>query len=259
MSIELVRTPPLSVAILAAGKGKRMNNPDMAKVMYELHGKPMIDYVVAVALKLLPKRTLLVLGWQKQSVIDYLMPLYPAIEFVEQREQLGTGHAVLQTKEALQDFEGDVLVLSGDVPLLSEETVKALVGVHQTSGAEATILTAEITDPTGYGRIIRNKDDSVKKIVEQKDASKKELTIKEFNSGIYVFNKQKLFETLALITPNNKQGEYYLTDVFEHFWKKEWHVAAVKARDANEVMGINTQEQLEQAISALGAKEIPPM
>ena len=257
MAIELVRTPPLAVVILAAGKGKRMQNPEMAKVMHVLHDKPMIDYVVDVALKLQPKRTLLVLGWQKQTVIENIAPRFATIEFVEQKEQLGTGHAVIQTKDSLQDFDGDVLVLSGDVPLLTEETVKALVGVHQTAEADATILTAEIPDPTGYGRIVRNKDGSVKKIVEQKDASKKELTIKEFNSGIYVFNKLKLFESLALIKPDNAQHEYYLTDVFEHFWKKEWHVAAVKAIDANEVMGINDMEQFEQANKVLASRDLP--
>ncbi len=247
MAIELVRTPPLAVVILAAGKGRRMKNPDMAKVMYELHGKPMIDYVVSVALKLEPKRTLLVLGWQKSAVIEYFQQQFLAVEFVEQLEQLGTGHAVLQAKEALTDFIGDVLVLSGDVPLLTEETVKALIGVHHAADAHATILTAELPDPTGYGRIIRNKDASVQKIVEQKDASKKELAITEINSGIYVFNKQKLFEALELIKPNNKQGEYYLTDVFEHFWKEKLHVAAVKALDPQEVMGINDPVQLESA------------
>ncbi|TAK53245.1 MAG: UDP-N-acetylglucosamine pyrophosphorylase [Bacteroidetes bacterium] len=247
MAIELVRTAPLSVVILAAGKGKRMNNPEMAKVMYELDGKPMIEHVMTVAFNMQPKRTLLVLGWKKEIVIEFVAAKFPSVEFVEQREQLGTGHAVMQTQAALQDFEGDVLILSGDVPLLTEETVKALIGVHQMSGADATILTAELPDPTGYGRIIRNKDESVKKIVEQKDATKKELSIKEVNSGIYVFNKQKLFETLALITQNNAQGEYYLTGVFEHFWNKEYHVAAVKAVDPNEVLGINDTDQLENA------------
>ncbi|MBI5216985.1 MAG: NTP transferase domain-containing protein [Ignavibacteriae bacterium] len=254
MPIELVRTPPLAVVILAAGKGKRMNNPDLAKVMNELHGKPMIEYVLSVANKLQPKRVLLVVGWQKQNIVDFVSSLFPAIEFVEQREQLGTGHAVLQSKEALQNFEGDVLVLSGDVPLLTEQTVKALVGFHQTSEADATILTAELNDPTGYGRIIRNKDGTVKKIVEQKDASKKEQAITEINSGIYVFNKQKLFETLALITPDNAQSEYYLTDVFEHFRNNQQHVAAVKAIDAQEILGINDVNQLENAKRALAAR-----
>ena len=209
-----------------------MNNPDLAKVMYPVNGKPMIEYVVDLASKLQASRTLVVVGWQREMVKECLSKLDNKVEFVEQCEQLGTGHAVLQTKNALADFEGDVIVLSGDVPLLTEKTVRALIGYHRTSGAVATILTAELDDPIGYGRIIRNDDGSVKKIVEQKDASKKELAVREINSGIYVFEKQKLFECLALIAPTNAQGEYYLTDVFEFCWKNDWRVSAVKALDA---------------------------
>ena len=237
----------LCVIIMAAGKGTRMKNPEKAKVMYEINEKPMVEFVVDLSGKLLADRTLLIIGWQKQLVVEHFSKLSYRVEFVEQNEQLGTGHAVLQTIEPLKDFEGDVLVLSGDVPLLTEKTVKALIGYHRTSEAVATILTAELVDPTGYGRIVHNNDGSVKKIVEHKDASKKELSIKEINSGIYVFNKEKLFECLPKIKPNNMQKEYYLTDVFELFWKNEWRVSAVKAIDAIEVMGINDLAQLEYA------------
>jgi UDP-N-acetylglucosamine pyrophosphorylase len=227
----------LAVTIMAAGKGKRMKNPEKAKVMYEINEKP-----------------LLIVGWQKQLVVEHFSKLDFKVEFVEQNEQLGTGHAILQTKEPLKDFEGDVLVLSGDVPLLTEKTAKALIGYHRSSEAVATILTAELNDPTGYGRIVHNDDGSVKKIVEHKDASKKELAIKEINSGIYVFNKEKLFECLPKVEPNNVQDEYYLTDVFELFWKNNWRVSAVKAIDAVEVMGINDLKQLEEAQKIMTAK-----
>jgi UDP-N-acetylglucosamine diphosphorylase/glucosamine-1-phosphate N-acetyltransferase len=237
----------LAVVILAAGKGTRMKNPEMAKVMYEINGKPMVEYVVQLAATLQASRTLIVVGWQKEMVIEHFRAQFPAVEFVEQPQQLGTGHAVLQTLEPLKEYEGDLLVLSGDVPLLSEKTVKALIGYHRTSGAVATILTAEVEDPTGYGRIVHNDDGSVKKIVEHKDASKKELAIREINSGIYLFDKARLFESLAQLSPNNAQGEYYLTDVFEIFWKQKWRVSAVKAIDAVEVMGINDLPQLETA------------
>lgn len=226
-------------------------NPGMAKVMYEVNGKPLVDYVVRLAGTLQPSKTVLVVGWQKQSVIDYVSQKNNAVAFAEQNEQLGTGHAVLQTKPALSDFDGDVLILSGDVPVLTEKTTKALVGYHRTTEAIATILSADFDDPSGYGRIVRHKDGSVKKIVEDKDASREELAIKEINSGIYVFNKQKLFESLELVRPNNAQGEYYLTDVFESFWKNKWRVSAVKALDPLEVVGINTGEQLESVRGVL--------
>jgi len=255
--IELVKSTKLSVVILAAGKGTRMKNPDMAKVMFEISGKPMVEYVVDLARKLQALRTILVVGWQKDTVMDHIARVYPGVEFVEQKDQLGTGHAVLQTAETLREFEGDVLVLSGDVPLLSEKTARALIGYHRQSDAVATILTAEVADPTGYGRIVHNPDGSVKRIVEHKDASKKELAITEINSGIYVFEKQKLFGCLAQLTPNNVQGEYYLTDVFEMFWKNKWRVSAVKAIDAFEVMGINDLEQLEGAQSILASRTEP--
>ena len=243
----------LCVVILAAGKGTRMNNPDMAKVMYEIHGKPMIEYVVRLVAAAQAQRTLLVVGWQKQSVIDYIATEHPEVEFVEQVEQLGTGHAVQHTATLLAGFSGDVIILSGDVPLLAEKTVRALVGYHRMNDAAATILTAEIKDPTGYGRIVRRNDGSVEKIVEQKDASKKELAIKEINSGIYVFKKEKLFDALAQIKPNNAQGEYYLTDAFEYFGKNGLPVAAVKVLDAVEVMGINDLAQLEEARTRMAA------
>ena len=244
---EQLKSSQFAVVILAAGKGTRMKNPDMAKVMYAINEKPMVGYVVDLAAKLQANRTILVVGWQKDSVIEYIAKTFSGVEFIEQVEQLGTGHAVLQTMTALADFSGDLLVLSGDVPLLTEKTVKALIGYHRATDAVATILTAELDDPTGYGRIIHNDDGSVKKIVEHKDASKKELAISEINSGIYLFEKQKLFDCLQRLTPTNAQGEYYLTDVFELFWKEKWRVSAVKVLDAVEVMGINDLQQLEQA------------
>jgi len=244
----------LAVTIMAAGKGTRMKNPDMAKVMYLINEKPMVGYVVELASKLQSRRTLLIVGWQMQSIIDYFATTTLKVEYVEQAEQLGTGHALMQTIEPLKDFDGDILVLSGDVPLLTEKTAKALIGYHRATDAAATILTADIDDPSGYGRIVHNEDGSVKKIVEHKDAAKKELAIHEINSGIYVFKKERLFETLPKLSPSNVQGEYYLTDVFELFWKSDWRVSAVKAIDAVEVLGINDLKQLEEARLIMNAR-----
>jgi UDP-N-acetylglucosamine diphosphorylase/glucosamine-1-phosphate N-acetyltransferase len=248
------KSDKLAVVILAAGKGTRMKSPETAKVMYEINGVPMIDYVIDLALKLLADRILLVVGWQKQSVIDHVAAKSEKVECVVQEEQLGTGHAVLQTMEPLREFDGEVLVLSGDVPLLSEKTAQALAGYHRISASVATILTAEVDDPAGYGRIVRNKEGFVRKIVEDKDASSQELKIREINSGIYMFNRERLFEALQQLKPDNVQGEYYLTDVFEYFWNHELQIAAVKALEPVEVMGINDLGQLEVVRQILASR-----
>ncbi|MFH2004912.1 MAG: sugar phosphate nucleotidyltransferase [Bacteroidota bacterium] len=231
---------------MAAGKGTRMKNPNMAKVMYEIGGKPMVDQVVSLSRKLKASRILLIVGWQRDSVVSYFSN-QKDVEFVDQIEQLGTGHAVMQTTQKLEDFDGDVLVLSGDVPLLTIQILENLISLHRNDSATATILTAELENPKGYGRIIRNPDGKVVKIVEQKDANHEELKVTEINSGIYLFDKMKLFDALKHLKPNNAQGEYYLTDVFEYFWKNKWVVSAIKAPDPVEVIGINDLKQLEKA------------
>ena len=237
----------VAAVIMAAGQGKRMKDPSRAKVMYELNNKPMINYVVDLALELGATNPVVIVGHQRQIVTDYLAKSHPAVACAVQDPQLGTGHAVLQSEKALDGFQGDVLVLSGDVPLLTKRTMDNLIRHHVETGAVATILTSKMKDPAGYGRIVRNPDGSVKKIVEHRDASEEERKIVEINSGIYVFDKEKLFDGLHHITPNNAQNEYYLTDVFEYFWRHQWTVSALVADHEDEIRGINTYEQLEQA------------
>ena len=237
----------VGAVIMAAGQGKRMKDPSRAKVMYELNNKPMIHYVVDLAVELGATNPVVVVGHQRQLVTDYLAKDHAAVRCAVQDPQLGTGHAVLQSEKALEGFQGDVLVLSGDVPLLTKRTMDNLIRHHAETGAVATILTSKMKDPAGYGRIVRNPDGSVKKIVEHRDASEEERKIVEINSGIYVFDKEKLFGGLHHITPNNAQNEYYLTDVFEYFWRHQWTVSALVADHEDEIRGINTYEQLEQA------------
>jgi UDP-N-acetylglucosamine pyrophosphorylase len=232
---------------MAAGKGTRMKNPDLAKVLYALNGRPMIDYVVDQALQLEVAKTVAVVGWQKDAVIEHLIQAMKPVVCVEQSPQLGTGHAVMQAERELNGFLGDVLVLSGDVPLLTHGTLDQLVRHHRESGASATVLTTILEDPTGYGRIVRTESGAVSAIIEQKDANEEQRLIREINSGIYVFDRRTLFDGLRHITPDNAQKEYYLTDVFSYFWKHDLPIAAVIAGDPTEVQGINTLDQLEEA------------
>jgi len=232
---------------MAAGKGTRMKNPDMAKVMYQINGKPMIEHVVDLACNLQARETVVIVGWQKDSVIEHLVATSKGVKCVEQSPQLGTGHAVMQAELPLRDFNGDVLVLSGDVPMLRTATVNELLEIHEQQHASATVLTAVLEDASGYGRIVRNKDSDVVGIVEHKDATEEQRAIREINSGIYVFEKSMLFEGLRQVTPNNIQKEYYLTDVFDYFWKKRCKVSAIAAKNPQEIQGINTVQQLEEA------------
>ena len=235
----------LAVVIMAAGKGTRMNNPDMAKVMYTVAGKPMVEHVVDLAVGIGASRIVAVTGWQKEAVIDHMRSTGKPVQCVVQEPQLGTGHAVLQAEVALRGVRGDVVVLSGDVPLLTGHTMQLLLAEHRRTGASATLLTAVLDDPTGYGRILRNSEGAVTGIVEQKDATPEQRAIREINSGIYVFDTSALFAGLHQITPHNAQNEYYLTDVFAYLWANKMPVRAVLSSDAREIQGVNTPAQLE--------------
>lgn len=241
----------LAVTILAAGLGKRMKSPDKPKVMFELCGKPMIDYVVDLAFKVNPETVIPIVGNHRQQVIDYLSKRFPdkKIEFAIQEEQLGTGHAIMQAAPLLENFTGEVLILSGDVPLLKEETVNRLIDEHFSHSYDATLLTTMFRDSYGYGRIVRDSSGKFLKIVEEKDATEDEKRIKEINPAIYIVNSRILFDSLRRITPNNNQNEYYLTDIF-HFIGKE-KIGTVVTNDELEVTGVNSIEQLQEMEKAL--------
>ncbi|MGA7161649.1 MAG: sugar phosphate nucleotidyltransferase [Bacteroidota bacterium] len=236
-----------ATVIMAAGKGTRMKNSEKAKVMFEVAGKPMIQHVVDLAIDLDSDRIIAVVGFYRDSVMAHVRRVTPKVEFAVQEPQLGTGHAVMQTKTFLKDFHGDVLVLSGDVPLLRASTIRELVSFHRQAGAVATILTTDLDDPSGYGRILRGKGGNVVGIVEHKDATDDQRKVREINSGIYIFDNAHLFDALGHINTHNVQNEYYLTDVFAYYWKHGMKVTAKKAPDFDEVRGVNTVEQLEEA------------
>ncbi len=238
--------------VMAAGKGKRMLNPEIPKVMHEVNGKPMVDHVVDLALAIGSSPVIVVVGFKRELVMKHLSGSYgSSVKFAIQAEQLGTGHAVMQTEDMLKDFNGDVLVLSGDVPLLTAKTMRNLINSHRESGAAMTVLTATIDDPTGYGRIVRLPDGHVDRIVEQKDATPDETKVNEINSGIYVFKRKELFDALRYVTPENSQHEYYLTDVFGYFVHHGMKVSAVLADHFDEIRGVNTAAQLKEAERAL--------
>jgi len=244
----------LAVVIMAAGKGTRMKNPNKAKVMYTVAGKPMVEHVVDLASRLHSSRTMVIVGWQKQSIIEHLARTHPGVLCVEQNPQLGTAHAVMQAGPALQGYDGDLIVLSGDVPLLSYGTMAGMIEFHRRGKGVATVLTAVLPDPTGYGRIIRDGSGQVIAIVEQKDATPSQRDVKEINSGIYVFRSLRLFEALQHVTPENAQKEYYLTDVFGYFWRNKLPVLAVPTIDPREVQGVNTLAQLEEIRSVMESR-----
>ena len=247
-----MHTRPFMTVVMAAGKGKRMLNPEMPKVMHKVNGKPLVDHVVDLALKIGSSPVIVIVGFKREIVMQHLTKTYGgSVTFAIQAEQLGTGHAVMQTEDLLKDFDGDVLVLSGDVPLLTAKTMRNLIISHHKSGAAMTVLTAKVDDPTGYGRIIRMADGHVDRIVEHKDATPEERAIDEINSGIYVFKRKELFDALHHITPENSQHEYYLTDAFGYFVHHGMRVSAVLAKHFDEIRGVNTADQLKEAETAL--------
>ncbi|MEK7851994.1 MAG: bifunctional UDP-N-acetylglucosamine diphosphorylase/glucosamine-1-phosphate N-acetyltransferase GlmU [Deltaproteobacteria bacterium] len=231
-----------AVIILAAGKGTRMKS-EKAKVLHEVGGRPMLSYVLDRAGEIGSKKTVVVIGHQADKVKEVFSG--SGVTFVEQKEQLGTGHAVMQAEKALSRFKGDVLILSGDVPLITSETLRGLMDAHKKSKAILTVLTAEPEDPYGYGRIIKDSKGGIKKIVEEKDAIAKEKAVKEINTGIYCVDSEFLLRALKMIEPKNVQKEYYFTDIVGIAVNEKKRVATYRASDFKEVMGINSR--IEQA------------
>ncbi|MDI3503979.1 MAG: bifunctional UDP-N-acetylglucosamine pyrophosphorylase / glucosamine-phosphate N-acetyltransferase [Candidatus Cloacimonadota bacterium] len=232
----------LAAIVLAAGKGTRMKS-ERAKVTFPLADKPMIQRVVDTALTLDCQLVSVVVGWKKETVISALED-NDRIVFAEQQEQLGTGHAVQMAASSLANFHGDVLILCGDVPLLSAATLQKLHDKHLSSGAAATVLTAVVEDAGKYGRMLRDEKQQICGIVEYRDATETQRKIKEFNTGIYCFKSDQLFSALNRISNQNEQKEYYLTDTLAILYQAGALVESVILEDVMEVSGVNSQEQL---------------
>lgn len=226
--------------ILAAGEGKRMYSK-VPKVLHKVCGTPMVEHVINCARKLGDSEPVVVIG----HGADQVSKAISGVKFVIQEKQLGTGHAVMQAEKYIID--GDILILYGDTPLLKSETLMDMHEAHKRAGYGATILTSDFQDPTGYGRIVRNAENLVDAIVEEKDADSSTKLIKEINSGIYFFNGKELKEALKYLNNNNAQGEYYLTDVIGIMRGRGLKIGAYKIRDNEDIMGVNNRYQLSCA------------
>ncbi len=230
----------LAIAVLAAGKGTRMRSA-LPKVLHQLSGLPLLQHVLTSTATVNPDRRIVIVGYGADQVKNAFAHL-PDLEFVEQTEQLGTGHAVQQVIPALTGFEGNLLVLNGDVPLLKPETIENIVSAHKARGSAATILTAQIDDPTGYGRVFCDENLVVKEIIEHRDCSEAQRANRRINAGIYCFSWSALMSVLPHLKADNDQQEYYLTDVIKDLSP----VMAVDAPPA-EIAGINNRKQLAEA------------
>lgn len=230
--------------ILAAGKGTRMKS-DLAKVLHVLNGKPLLHYSLVAAKEAGAEKIVAVIGHQADKVREEFAG--SSCIFVEQNPQLGTGHAVLQAKDVLLNYNGLTVILCGDVPLLKASTIRSLIENHIAGKAVVSVLTTIPPPPHAYGRIVKNDNGNVLKIVEHKDATEEEKKIGEINTGIYCVDTKFLFRALGKVTNNNQQKEYYLTDIVEIAVREGQKVKSFLASDYFEVMGINTLEELVRA------------
>jgi UDP-N-acetylglucosamine pyrophosphorylase len=234
--------------VLAAGKGTRMKS-DLPKVVTLLESKPLILYVIDTLKKINISKIIVVVGYKKEIVMDLLKDT--GVEFVEQAEQLGTGHALLSTEPSLSSFQGHLLVCCGDVPFISAISFQSLLDTHIQNQYALTVLSAYVENPTGYGRILRNLSDDLEKIIEEKDASESEKSVKEVNTGTYVFQSPSVFSYLKTLGNDNAQKEYYLPDLIKIYNANGYKTGVLALSNSLESTGINSPEDLAFATSLL--------
>ncbi len=237
--------PVAAVVVLAAGEGKRMRSA-RSKLLHEVAGHSLLSYAVTAATTLQPQHVVVVVGHLREQVEAHLSEIAPHVRTVVQEEQRGTGHAVQVALAALPELVGDVVVTYGDVPMLDGDTLAGLLADHRTHGAAVTVLTAQVGDPTGYGRVVRDRSGHVESVVEHRDADEAQRTISEINSGIYVFQAETLRQGLAELRPDNAQGELYLTDVLSSARRAGGVVSAHLTEDAWLTEGVNDRVQLSR-------------
>lgn len=241
--------PTTSAIILAAGKGTRMGS-DLAKVLHQLAGRPLVAHVIAACRAAGIDDCVCVVGWQREAVEAVVRPL--GARTAVQDRQLGTGHAVLCAEAATAGDE--VVVLCGDAPLVDAALLRRVIATHRASGAACTAVAARLADPTGYGRMLTGPDGRLARIVEHKDATPEQRAIDLVNSGIYCFRRADLFARLREVKPANAQGEYYLTDVVGMLARDGSGVALLVTDDASSVLGVNTPADLATAERAYAAR-----
>ncbi|MEI6040334.1 MAG: sugar phosphate nucleotidyltransferase [Candidatus Berkelbacteria bacterium] len=238
-----------AAVILAAGKGTRMNEglaSPIPKVMFELHGKPIIDWAVQSIKDVGVNRIVLVVGYKREMIQDYFGD---KLEYAIQEEQLGTGHAVAQARLLLASQTEQVIVFYGDSPLYTPGSIKRLMNMHEEQKATISMLTVVSPegDLTGYGRVFRNELGHVADIIEHKDCTPEQLECREWNPGFYIFNSEWLWSNISKLEANNAQKEYYLTDMIHIAKSQGMRVCATSVTDENEALGVNNQEQLKEA------------
>lgn len=231
----------LAVVVLAAGKGRRMKSA-LPKVLHPALGRPLLNYVLDAIRGILPERIVVVLGYGAEKVKEAINQ--DQIGYVLQSKQLGTGHAAGCAKKALQDFEGSIVILNGDFPLIRSETLKSLVDLHSKSRAAVSILTTVVENPYGYGRVVRSESGDVESVVEENDATPKERELREINSGAYCVESSFLWEALEHVCTENQQREYYLPDIINIASRNGKKVIAFVATDSEEVLGVNNRTEL---------------
>lgn len=239
---SIMKRDNLACIVLAAGLGKRMKSKKI-KVLHELCRKPIVCYTVKTLSELNPLILIAVVGHQKEHVSNALANF--DIKFAYQKEQLGTGHATLQAEGILKNFSGDILIIPGDVPLITQNTLENFIKKHIENHWLLTVLTVDLKNPSGYGRVITDSKAQITKIVEEKDASEKEKQIKCINSGIYIVKSSFLWDACKNLNTDNKQKEFYLTDI-AYMAKEQDRVGTFHVQNSEEALGVNTKEDLEK-------------
>lgn len=240
--------------ILAAGKGTRMKS-ETPKVLHKIFEKPLLGYVLD-NIKTITNENFVIVGHHADEVKEYVEKNYQNAKTVLQTPQLGTGHAVSMVCPYLKDFKGQVLILCGDTPLITSETLKKFVEFHNSNNSDLTVMSTIFENPTNYGRIIREQDGSLKCIVEEKDATPEQKAVKEVNAGIYILDWAKIAPAFSQLTSNNAQGEYYLTDIIEWGKKNNLKVNAFILENSDEIYGINSRKNLAEATRIMNTRKL---